>query len=164
MANKETDQKTADLRNAVEHRATWCYCLVEEALKKGLDYDFAHQAIYHCGQFHGNTNFPRTDDLQEFSKTFANENVQKIFEMEILKNDGKELSINFHYCPLVAAWKKLADDPNKIATLCDIAMDGDRGIISQFKFFEFHLGETIAHGGDHCEIRIQKTERNKSEC
>lgn len=161
MTVKEIDRKTEDLRSAIEHRATWCYCLVEEALKRGLDTDFAHQAIYRCGQFHGHMKFPQTNDLREFSRAFANENVQKIFEMEILKNDGKEFSVAFHYCPLVAAWRKLTNDPDKIATLCSIAMAGDRGIISRFESFEFHLGKTIASGGDHCEIRIRKTEKNK---
>ena len=47
--------------------------------------------------------------------------------MEDTCEDGK-LSVDFHYCPLVAAWKKLGATDEECAVLCDIAMDGDRGI------------------------------------
>jgi hypothetical protein len=69
----------------------------------------------------------------------------------------EELKIEFHYCPLVAAWKKLTNDEEKIATLCDIAMDGDRGIASEFDSFEFELGKTIAKGDKICEVCFRKT-------
>lgn len=72
-----------------------------------------------------------------------------------VKNDGKELAIDFGYCPLVSAWKKLTNDEKDIALLCDIAMDGDRGIISQYENFEFELGKTIAKGDAICEVRIR---------
>ena len=68
----------------------------------------------------------------------------------------KEMKIDFHYCPLVAAWTKLTGDDEKIALLCDIAMDGDRGIASQFPSFEFELGKTIAKGDGICEVRFHK--------
>ena len=45
--------------------------------------------------------------------------------MEDACGDGK-LSVEFHYCPLVAAWKKLGASDEECAVLCDIAMDGDR--------------------------------------
>jgi len=31
------DEHTRDVRAAIEHRATWFYCLLDEAGKKGLD-------------------------------------------------------------------------------------------------------------------------------
>ena len=34
-----------DLRDAIEHRATWFYYMLKEAQKRGLDYDFARDAI-----------------------------------------------------------------------------------------------------------------------
>ena len=42
--------------------------------------------------------------------------------------DKDNLKVDFHYCALVSAWKKLGVDDAKIAKFCDIAMDGDRGI------------------------------------
>jgi hypothetical protein len=152
----KSDSRTDLLRGAIEHRATWYALLIEEAKKEGLKEDFASKAIFKCGQFHGNNKFPRTDDLKVFSKSFANDDVIGAFEMEKLKDDGKELSIDFHYCPLVAAWKKLGIPDDELPQLCEMAMDGDRGIVSTYKDFQFELGDTIAKGGDVCQIRISK--------
>ena len=150
-------QHCEDMRAAFEHRATWFYTLINEARKKGLDYDFAREAILACGRFHGDHKYTKTDDLMVFAPEFANQNVVDIFEMEVLKADDQNLDIDFHYCPLVNAWKKLGVPEDEIATLCDIAMDGDRGIISTFPKFRFELGETIAKGDKVCQIRISKT-------
>lgn len=144
-----------DLRAAFEHRATWFYYLIEEAGKRGLDCDFARAAIKNCGCFHGDSKYTKTSDLKEFAPEFANDNVRNIFEMDTNVTD-EELKIEFHYCPLVAAWKKLTDDEEKIACLCDIAMDGDRGIASTFPDFEFELGKTIAKGDPICEVFFRK--------
>lgn len=149
------DEKTVDLRNAIEHRATWFYFLVEEAVKRGIDRDFARNAIFNCGCFHGENNYPKTDDIKVFAEAFANQNVRNIFEMDV-KTTDEALNIEFHYCPLVAAWKKLTGDEALIADLCDIAMDGDRGIISKYDNFEFSLGDTIAKGNKTCQVCIKK--------
>lgn len=150
-----SDTKTMDLRTAFEHRATWFYFLIEAAKKRGLDLDFAHEAIFNCGKFHGDTVYPKTSDIKEFAEAFANENVQNIFEMDVTTTDD-ELDIEFHYCPLVAAWQKLTGDDALIADLCDTAMDGDRGIINEYPDFEFELGDTIAKGNPTCKVCIRK--------
>ena len=154
----KSDPRTDLLRSAIEHRATWFALMVEEAKKLGLDDQFASNAVMRCGQFHGNNKFPRTDDLPTFTKAFANDDVVRCFEMDIIESNDKKLSINFHYCPLVEAWKKLGVPEEEIPRLCDMAMDGDRGIISTYEKFHFELGDTIAKGGKHCEIRITKKE------
>lgn len=144
-----------DLRDAIEHRATWFYLMLKEAQKRGLDYDFARDAIRGCGCFHGENKYTKTDDLEAFTKEFANDNVVNIFEMDV-NTTSDLLSIDFHYCPLVSAWKKLGATDEECATLCDIAMDGDRGIADTFPAFEFNLGKTIAKGDDICEVRFKK--------
>lgn len=149
------DVKTDDLRAAIEHRATWFYLMIEAAQKRGLDTSFARDAIFNCGAFHGEKKFPRTDDIEVFAKAFANENVVKIFEMDV-KTTPDKLAIDFHYCPLVTAWKKLGATDEQCKELCDIAMDGDRGIVSKYDGFEFELGKTIAKGDDVCEILVLK--------
>jgi len=149
------DKKTDDLRAAIEHRATWFYLMIEAAKKRGLDTSFAREAIFNCGCFHGENKYPRTDDIKTFADAFANENVVKIFEMDV-KTTDKTLDIDFHYCPLIEAWRKLGVADADMPELCDIAMDGDRGIISKYENFEFKLGKTIAQGSKVCEIRIYK--------
>lgn len=160
IKNEASDrgQHIKDLRDAIEHRATWFYYLVQEAKKRGLDYDFARDAIKECGCFHGNNKYTKTDDLSVFAPEFISENVKNIFEMDTTLTED-EFNIDFHYCPLVAAWKKLTDDEEEIAMLCDIAMDGDRGIASTFDNFEFHLGKTIAKGDDICEVCFKKVDK-----
>jgi len=151
-------QHIKDLRDAIEHRATWFYYLVQEAKKRGLDNDFARAAIIGCGCFHGENKYTKTDDLSVFAPEFINENVRNIFEMNTTLTE-EEFNIEFNYCPLVAAWKKLTDDEEEIAMLCDIAMDGDRGIASTFPAFEFELGKTIAKGDPICEVCFRKVNK-----
>ena len=153
---KKSDPRTDLLRSAIEHRATWFALMVEEARKQGLDDSFASNAVMKCGQFHGLNKYPRTDDLPTFTKAFANQDVINTFEMDVFEATDDKLSINFHYCPLVEAWRKLGLPEDQMPRLCDMAMDGDRGIISTYDKFSFDLGDTIAKGGDFCEIRISK--------
>ena len=157
ITNNASDrgQHIKDLRDAIEHRATWFYYLVEEAQKRGLGHDFARDAIRGCGCFHGKTKYTNTEDLKTFAPEFITDNVKNIFEMDVNVTD-EEMKIEFHYCPLVSAWKKLTDDEEKIEMLCDIAMDGDRGIADQFEAFEFELGKTIAKGNNICEVCFRK--------
>lgn len=56
--------------------------------------------------------------------------MKNIFQMDTCCTDS-QMDITFHYCPLVAAWRKLTEDEELIAEMCEIAMDGDRGICAQ---------------------------------
>jgi len=147
------DEHTRDVRAAIEHRATWFYCLLDEAGKKGLDWDdFARKAIFRVGCFHGEQKYSKTDDLHEFSRQFPSELSKKVFEMEIVESTPDRYVVEFHYCPLVHAWQKLTDSEEEIALLCDIAMEGDRGIASAFPAFKFDIEKKIAEGGDVCRL------------
>ena len=152
---EDRGQHIKDLRDAIEHRASWMYLLIKEARKRGLDDSFAHDASKACGCFHGDNKYTKTDDLVAFAPEFANQNVVDIFQMDVTTTP-EEMSIDFHYCPLVAAWKKLGATDEECADLCQIAMDGDRGIAETFPSFAFELGKTIAAGDDICEVRFKK--------
>jgi hypothetical protein len=122
-----TEKGTTDLRNAIEHRATWFYLLLDEARKKGLSWDeFARAAIFRCGRFHGEHKFSPTDSLVQFAREFANEDVRKIFEMDV-KEPGGAVCREFHYCPLLSAWLKQEVSAEDAAQLCDNRHGGDRG-------------------------------------
>ena len=48
--NKPTivdDEKTTLVRNAIEHRATWFYLLLDEARKRGLDMEEVGLSLIH---------------------------------------------------------------------------------------------------------------------
>lgn len=143
-----------DLRNAFEHRATWMYLMYKEAKKEGLSDQFAHDAIKKCGLFHGETKYTH-GDFEVFKKEFINDNVKGVFMMDDSASTSEQLSVDFHYCPLLSAWKKLGATDEECRALCDIAMDGDRGICESMGY-KFSLGKTIANGDDVCEVRIHK--------
>ena len=157
---KITEENVLNIRKAIEHRATWMSLLMDEARKSGLDWDnFARKAIFQTGCFHGKDIMAKcTDfsDLKNFAEVFADEAGKNIFEREIIELSDDKLSIEFHYCPLVSAWIKQGFSEEDIAKLCDIAMDGDRGIISNFPDFQFELGKTIAQGHPVCELNFTR--------
>jgi len=148
------------IRSAIEHRAVWFQMLLEEAEKSGGNVEkIGRAAIFQCGCYHGRQKFgncKNPSDLKEFLKVFADETVQKVFEMEIVESTENKLHVDFHYCPLVTAWQKLNLPEEKLPLLCDIAMEGDRGIISQFQSYRFQLDGSIAEGKPVCKIRIEK--------
>jgi hypothetical protein len=152
-----SEPHVSDMRAAIEHRATWMYLLMDEARKGGLAWDdFARKAVFRCGRFHGDGKFTKTDDLKAFGKEFANELVKKIFEMDVVELTEDRFVVEFHYCPLVSGWKKQNASDEEIEHLCDIAMDGDRGIVETFPAFDFELQDTIAKGDKVCRIIITK--------
>lgn len=151
------DEQVNNMRSAIEHRATWFYLLLDEAKKRGLDWnDFGRAAILRCGCFHGNVKFSNDGDMKKFASEFSNELFTKIFEMDVKEVTEDRFVVDFHYCPLVAAWKKQNVSDAEIDNLCDIAMDGDRGIVSVMPGFEMALEDTIAKGGTGCRIVITK--------
>ena len=87
----------------------------------------------------------------QFAKTFAPQDILDIFEMDVNTADGC-MTATFHYCPLVKSWQKLGFSEEKIAELCDIAMDGDRGIADTLPDYEFTLESTLAGGARVCRL------------
>lgn len=153
------DAHLQDVRKAFEHRATWMYLLIKAAKEKGLGWSFARDGIFECGCIHGQRiadGMKNIGDMQEFQQNFAADISQHVFEMEVVAADERKYYLDFHYCPLVEAWQKLGICDEDVDKLCDIAMDGDRGIASQFPAFAFSLGETIAQGKPVCQIRFDK--------
>lgn len=146
------------VRGLLEHRATWLYLLLKEAENKGITWeDIGYPAIKACGKMHGKdlVELAGTNSLTGLKKKLFTLPAQLVFEMKILEKTESSLFIDFHYCPLVAAWQKLDCTDEEIARLCDIAMEGDRGIAESFGA-TMELGETIAKGHDTCQIRFRK--------
>ncbi len=146
------------IRGTLEHRATWLYLILKEAGKKGVAWeDIGSPAVRACGHMHGKdlVDLSGTPSLKGLKKKLFTKPAQMIFDMKILKSSDTELAIDFGYCPLVAAWQKLGCNDDEIARLCDIAMEGDRGIAESFGG-KLELGETIANGDKQCQLRFKK--------
>jgi hypothetical protein len=155
---KHNNKLIKAVRVMLEHRATWLYLLLDEAQKRGIDTEeFAKAAVMRCGCFQGDhlTADAGTKSLKGLKKKLFTLPARMVFEMKILACTDDRLDIDFHYCPLVAAWQSQGATDEQIAKLCDIAMQGDRGIASSFGC-ELQLGETIANGYSKCEIRFKR--------
>ncbi|MCP4752223.1 MAG: L-2-amino-thiazoline-4-carboxylic acid hydrolase [Proteobacteria bacterium] len=148
----------AAIRELMEHRATWLALVLKEVGKKGIEWEeVGSPAVRACGHMHGQglVDLSGTSSLKGLKKKLFSKPAQMIFDMKILKSTDTELSIDFGFCPLVAAWQKLDCTDEEIAKLCDIAMEGDRGIAESFGG-RLELGETIANGHKHCQLRFKK--------
>ncbi len=157
-ASKRNNYVIKSIRGTLEHRATWLYLLLKEAEKKGVKWeDIGYPATHACGNMQGKdfSEQAKTKSFKGLKKVLFTLPAQMVFDMKILECTDDTLSIDFEYCPLVAAWQKLGCTDEEIARLCDIAMEGDRGIAESFGG-KMELGETIATGYKRCQIRFKK--------
>lgn len=155
---RNTDPEIQLIRGALEHRAIWMYLILKEAEKKDIPWeDIGRPAVRACGSMHGENFIQRseTSSLTELNEMLFTESIRQIFEIEVIESTDDKLSVEFGYCPLVTAWKKMGCSDEDIVRLCDIAMEGDRGIIECFKG-RMELGETIAKGHGRCQVLFQK--------
>jgi hypothetical protein len=152
----EQDEVINKLRSAIVHRGLWMGLILKEAKEKGMDWEaLGHSAVFKTGCIHGDAikeGMDVPDSLVSFGKTFFTDDIRKVFEIEVKRSDEAELILEYGHCPLVSAWQQIGMEEEMLATLCDIAMSGDRGISSRFDDFEFHLGKTIAQGHRVCEV------------
>ena len=147
------------LRDICARRASTISYMIDEAKKRGIDDEFAWNAVYKYGEDIGKDMYAQMEDptdMVEFSKYFGTGHHTDIYEMETVASDEQKLYIDFHYCPYVAEWIKQGRSPEEMDRLCKIAMEGDRAIGDTFSAFKFTLGKTIAQGHDVCEIRFDK--------
>ena len=145
------DEKVNINRKAIEHRATWMGLTYDEGVKAGVDAEgIARRAIKRTGNFHG-TGFKAScadpSDLRDFEGAFLDDLGKSTFQMD--------MKIEFHYCPLLSAWKKQGFDDETCAKLCDMAMDGDRGI-AEAMGLKLDLTDTIASGCPVCKLHFHK--------
>ncbi|NLC85032.1 MAG: L-2-amino-thiazoline-4-carboxylic acid hydrolase [Ruminococcaceae bacterium] len=161
------DKVTNCLRSAIEQRAEWFYLMNDEAAKLGHDWEeYCRPAIFRCGCFRGDEmleNFEDKSDLKELAEYFMNHPNAKVFEKEIIESTDDVLIQHFFHCPLVAGWQKMTDDEELIAKMCDVAMDGDRGMFSRIPGVDFILEGTVAEGKPYCRLILKKNKEEKSE-
>ena len=151
--------ETVDVNRAqIEHRATWMGLIYDEMRKAGIDAEpIIRRAIRRCGNIHGGIFHERMadkDNCEDFKNAFLNDVGVQTFHMSPAA-DRDSVTIDFHYCALVSAWQKLGFDDDTVALLCDMAMDGDRGI-AEANNLELDLSDTIAKGCSSCKLRFHK--------
>jgi hypothetical protein len=154
-----TDEITEVNRAQIEHRATWMALIYDEMKKAGIDGEpIIRKAIKRCGLAHG-AGFKKkcagSGDCSEFRKVFPGDLGIKSFNMDSVSADKDNLTVDFHYCALVSAWQKLGFDDRTCGLLCDMAMDGDRGI-AEAMGLKLELSDTIAKGCPTCKLHFRK--------
>lgn len=157
---KFTDPATMACRGAVEHRATWMALLYEQAKNQGADAEkMCREAIRKCGHIHGDNMYkPQCGDptsAADFGKVFFSGQGAKNMEIDVISASHDDLVAEFHQCPLVQAWEKLGYEGKELELLCDMAMDGDRGIADQMGL-TLDIEKTIAAGDGCCHLHFHK--------
>ena len=149
-------------RAQIEHRATWMGLIYDEMVKAGIDAEpIVRRAIKRTGLIHGErfkSQCADPENCADFKDAFLGTEASvgpMSFNMNNIKADGDNVTVDFHYCALVSAWQKLGFDDETIALLCDMAMDGDRGI-AEAMGLELSLTDTIAKGCETCKLHFHK--------
>lgn len=155
----ESREEILAMRGMFEHRALWLYYLLQEAKEKGnVDWEALRGAIRKCGAYQGKNLREAcggNNNCIQFKNTWLPDSCLALFDMDIAQLDEDHLSIHYHYCPLVKAWEKLGCSEKEIARLCEIAMDGDRGIADSMGY-AFQLDTAIARGDSVCNVQFQR--------
>lgn len=157
---KLSEPVTDAQRSAIEHRATWFALIYDEARKAGVENieEVMRAAVKKTGKIHGSRFQEIMKDKNDFCEMcdyFLTPHARKNFEQEVTLCTHDELAADFHYCPFVAAWKKLNMSDEDIALLCDIAMDGDRGVAETMGAV-LDIPKRIAYGDDCCHIHFHR--------
>lgn len=155
----KVDEKIGINRAQIEHRATWMGLIYDEMTKIGIDAEpILRKAIRRCGNIHGDMFKKMCKDpsnLNEFEQVFFNEIGVNTFNMKNITSDNDNATSEFNYCALVNAWQKLGFDDATCDKLCDIAMDGDRGIADAMGM-KLDLNNTIAKCNKTCDLHFHK--------
>ncbi len=153
---KKEKELVLAVRSAIEDRAAVLFFLFREmkkvyGIKKAEK--LARQAIFKFGIFKaGKRGKVSTPD--KWASQHLNGVSNLVFESKGAKLTKKESELNFHYCPLVEAWKKLGASKKEIALLCDIAMEGDRGR-AKVERFDVEIPQTIGCGDKYCRLILR---------
>jgi hypothetical protein len=148
-------------RGAIGHRATWTgltYAKAKQGGKADEVETFIREAITETGEVQGAAIKSRCADPQSvanFADNFLTPNVLKAFDIEFKSKTDNRVDLEFHHCALLKAWQDQGLDKPTCEKLCDMAMDGDRGIAKAMGF-EFHLGGTLAKGDGSCQVSFFK--------
>ncbi len=162
----QADETVEAVRSAIEFRATWFALLFDEMRKAGVDAEsITRRAIRRCGrEIHGVRAASAVEGRQlngDEMKAFSfNELMKKVFIMNPVTSDENNADAYLNYCPLVAAWQKMGFSDDDINLLCDMVMEGDRGV-ADTNGFKLHLGSTIGSGCEKCNIHFYRGELKK---
>ncbi len=153
------DPTTEAVRSAIEDRATYLYLLLKEmeaASGRAAAVEMARRAIFRYGQLKAQA-MPRMASPVDFVRHQMRPGRAEIFDKQVAEETATRSEIRFHYCPLVAAWRRLGATPEELGVLCDIAMQGDFGMVSASPF-TLRIASSLARGDACCRLILEAKE------
>ncbi|AOY74818.1 L-2-amino-thiazoline-4-carboxylic acid hydrolase [Clostridium formicaceticum] len=154
---KYTQAELTDaFRAAIEDRAKWFYLLLKYAKEENADVDkIAEKAIREFGHMKG-VAIGKADTAKDFAKALLTGHAREAFAMNPVKLEEEESVLQFSYCALVEAWKKLGCSDEEVAHLCKLARYGDYGMVEAFENLELDFNQLLSEGDACCELVIRK--------
>lgn len=154
-----TDMEIVNVRRAaIEHRAKWAGAFYMEAKKEGIDLEpIMRRAIYNIGLQSGKEELEKLGgkvSAGSYGRYFCTKSLHETFEKAIEQDGEDDFVCSLNYCPLVHAWQKMGLDDETCHLLCDIAMDGDRGIAEGLGL-DFELESTMSAGCKNCRLHYR---------
>ncbi len=149
------DRDVNALRDAYMNRADWVYFLVKEGLDRGLGIDFAMEAFAEVGATLADWSFKDCGDPASFAKVLLDFGRGKAQEGIVTEQTETAATIEYGYCPVRAAWKKLTDDPELIRLLCGTCGRMYQGI-ADAKGLKTEHPACFENGEDRCVFRFVK--------
>ncbi len=155
-----TDNELCNVRRAaIEQRGKWAAAFYLEAKKEGIDLaPIMRRAIHKIGVESGQKEKAVFDNKAPtagaYATYFCNKPVSETFEKNLESLEEDEAVVSMNYCALLAAWQKMGLSDEECALLCDIAMEGDRGI-AEGVGLDFELEGTLAEGCKCCTLRYK---------
>ena len=156
---KTLDNECVNVRRAaIEQRGKWAGAFYMEAKRQGIDLEpIMRKAIYNIGLEAGKEERKKFgDDLHaaDYGRCFCTKKYHETFEKAIINDQPDEFDCSLNYCPLVAAWQKMGLDDETCHLLCDIAMEGDRGIAEGLGL-DFDLLSVKSAGAECCHLKYK---------
>jgi hypothetical protein len=162
----EKDNLRTQLYDSFKNRAMIYYEIYKVLCKEvGAEHAerFLSRAVYQRGEAKGRDHFRRfaPADLKGLEAAFLAgiPDEGRMFQPEIIRNDGEALDIKFHGCPLRDAWLEAGLPAEDAAALCRIASQVDYGTFEGAGFA--FTADTWKPGGEGCcylHIRTKNTE------
>jgi hypothetical protein len=156
IKKSEQPKEIEAMRRMIKDRGGYLYFLLTEAKERGLDWEGLGRAAltkYGCMRFE--EGFTGITGLDDFARTYLSDTTQKIFDSDLIERDAEHLLIKAGYCPLMHAWVECGGSDAYVATLCDIAMDGDRAMVNAIPALRFGLRKSLALGDPQCEFLVE---------
>lgn len=156
MENQVTERVRDEVRAAIEDRAVWLYLILKELCKeeKLKEIPEISRAIFKFGELKG-AQMPPAESPGDWARGLITPVGEKVFQQRLVKDEHDEAVLEFSYCPLVEAWRKMGADEEEVAVLCKMARCGDHGRIASFPL-KLGFDKLLAEGDEVCRLVVRR--------